>query len=245
MSASYKAAVLAINSLTKAGAVVLGLSALLIAAGWHEVTIYYAQLGASWAVQLYSPGMLMTAGLLNIAMLATTSYVALIILIRSDYSEQKLQVFAQACMGLGFVLGTATLHTQDLISHEILIGGLVLFSRCIFTMGVGMSFAALVRRIRDDGLEWNEKHLGLMVAWLYFGIVMSALPQAQYTAKRDSSLERSALANVKIKDEDGVWRLLAAGDKLILMQIQEGHASIFKVIQPETAEWISKDKSLK
>jgi hypothetical protein len=232
------------ESLPKAVAAIVSISALGYFAGWKEATAYYSALGAPWAISMLAPQSLLQLSATTIIAVVLSAFLSLQILIDSKASLRRIDWFCGLVLLLSAI---CILGAQGQLGNISSNGAYALASvgatLCAVAAGVTLTQLHFTLQRQPEGTKLQSGHL-----WLVYWFVLPALFIApdrlgNARARLDSDVALSRLPNVTLPQnvsQHRDWRFIhLSGDKALLLRWDAATKRSSKIVDAKDLEYVA------
>lgn len=224
---STKSVTTIVRLLPQVVAALVSLSALGYFIGWGEASVYYATLGAPWAISMLPPFALLQLSASIILMMVMFGFVAFMIGIPVKALGWITAVILFAALALLFVPPGRLSTDKVYVAAEI--GGY------LYAAAAGLAIVELVGLLKLANWSFQKRHFHLVYIAILFGLFVA--PQQLGRARAEYHLDPSSTALPAVdlpgSPTDLKWRLvhIIDGRALLISPAKERQNSAFRVIE--------------
>lgn len=210
-----------LNLLPQMAGFVVGFSGLAYVSGWREVSAYYQELGAPWALPLLTPSQIMQTSIWLISLISLVSFLSVLSLVQGNAGQKGFRRWSIIFLALAAVTYMLPVVLDGRVSNSAI--GLLAGATSVFwAISAGLTIGELIACLALEKLEWGEYHVFLLYFIVLYGLLQAPSNMGSTRASLAGDFGASSLPRTTFDSPgvDGEWRLVGpCGDKLLLVSL--------------------------
>ena len=213
--------------LARAAGALVGLSALAYFVGYEIESNYLSQVGARWALGMFSTSELVQKGLVIIIPAGLTLFLSIVQLFETDGAARKLGKIDITLNIISVMLLIGAFVSSKYFENPKFDYTLSLLAGMLFAAAAGFTLGELIGRLDESKRIWDDYHFYLIFCFYFSAGIMAPHLMGKSSAKLDIDPSTTALPLVAVDGEEaGKWRLMRIiGDKYFLVVMVENPSS--------------------